>query len=48
MELTEKSILIAKRVPPGDQWCLVDDVKKIVKPLHDYLTQIIGNKAIKM
>jgi len=38
MELTEKSILIAKRVPPGDQWMLVDDIKKIVhKSLTDTL-----------
>ena len=38
MELTEKSILIVKRVPPGDQWCLVDDVQKIVhKSLTDTL-----------
>lgn len=38
MELTEKSILIAKRVPPGDQWMLVNDIKKIVhKSLTDTL-----------
>jgi hypothetical protein len=26
----EKNILIARRVPPSDQWCLVDDEKQIV------------------
>jgi hypothetical protein len=26
----EKNILIARRVPPSDQWCLVDDAKQIV------------------
>jgi hypothetical protein len=26
----EKNILIARRVPPGDQWCLVDDETKTV------------------
>ena len=38
MELTEKSILIAKRVPPGDQWCLVDDKKNTV---HKSLTEAL-------
>jgi hypothetical protein len=26
----EKNILIARRVPPSDQWCLVDDPKQFV------------------
>ena len=26
----EKNILIARRTPPGDQWCLVDDEKQTV------------------
>ena len=25
MEQVEKNILIARRVPPSDRWCLVDD-----------------------
>ena len=38
MEVTEKNILIAKRVPPGDQWCLVDDKKNTV---HKSLTEAL-------
>ena len=34
----EKNILIARRVPPGDQWCLVNDEKKIV---HKSLTETL-------
>ena len=30
MEKVEKNILIARRVPPGDKWTLVDDEKQIV------------------
>jgi hypothetical protein len=30
MEVTEKNILIAKRVPPGDSWTLVNDKKNTV------------------
>ena len=34
----EKNILIARRVPPGDQWCLVDDeTKTIYKSLTETL-----------
>lgn len=32
MEKVEKNILIARRVPPGDKWTLVDDEKQIVHP----------------
>ena len=36
--IEEKIILIARRVPPGDQWCLEDDEKRIVyKSLTDTL-----------
>jgi len=34
----EKNILIARRTPPGDQWCLVDDDKKVV---HKSLTETL-------
>jgi hypothetical protein len=34
----EKNILIARRVPPSDQWCLVDDEKQIV---HKSLTETL-------
>jgi hypothetical protein len=34
----EKNILIARRTPPGDQWCLVDDEKKVV---HKSLTETL-------
>ena len=34
----EKNILIAKRVPPGDSWSLVDDEKKVV---HKSLTETL-------
>jgi hypothetical protein len=34
----EKNILIARRVPPSDQWCLVDDAKQIV---HKSLTETL-------
>lgn len=33
----EKNILVARRVPPGDQWCLVDDEKTIHKSLTETL-----------
>lgn len=36
--IEEKNILIARRVPPGDQWCLEDDEKRHVhKSLTDTL-----------
>jgi hypothetical protein len=38
METKESNILIARRVPPGDQWCLVDDEKQIV---HKSLTETL-------
>ena len=38
MEITEKNILIAKRVPPGDSWTLVNDEKKTV---HKSLTETL-------
>jgi hypothetical protein len=38
MEVTEKNVLIAKRVPPGDSWILVNDEKKIV---HKSLTETL-------
>ncbi len=38
MEVTEKNILIAKRIPPGDQWQLVDDdTKTVYKSLTETL-----------
>jgi hypothetical protein len=38
MEIQETNILIARRVPPGDQWCLVDDEKQFV---HKSLTETL-------
>lgn len=38
MELTERNILIAKRVPPGDRWQLIDDSRQIV---HISLTEAL-------
>ena len=38
MEITEKNILIAKRVPPSDRWTLIDDEKQIV---HKSLTETL-------
>jgi hypothetical protein len=38
MEIQEKNILIARRVPPGDKWILVDDEKQIV---HMSLTETL-------
>jgi len=38
MEVTEKNVLIAKRVPPGDSWTLVDDDKKVI---HKSLTETL-------
>jgi len=38
MEKVEKNILIARRVPPGDKWTLVDDEKQIV---HSSLTETL-------
>ena len=38
METKESNLLIARRVPPGDQWCLVDDEKQIV---HKSLTETL-------
>jgi len=38
MEITEKNVLIAKRVPPGDSWTLVDDDKKVI---HKSLTETL-------
>ena len=38
MEQVEKNILIARRVPPGDKWVLVDDEKQIV---HLSLTETL-------
>jgi hypothetical protein len=36
MELQEKNILIARRVPPSDRWILVDDEKQTI---HKSLTE---------
>ena len=37
-ELTERNVHIANRVPPGDQWTLLDDSRKIVhKSITDAL-----------
>lgn len=38
MEVTEKNILIARRVPPGDRWTLVDDATNTV---HNSLTETL-------
>jgi hypothetical protein len=38
MEIKEKNVLIARRVPPGDKWVLVDDDKQIV---HSSLTETL-------
>ena len=38
MEIKEKNVLIARRVPPGDKWVLVDDDKQIV---HLSLTETL-------
>jgi hypothetical protein len=32
LKIIEHNELIARRVPPGDQWMLVDDSKNIVHP----------------
>jgi len=32
METKEKNVLIARRVPPGDKWTLVDDEKQTIHP----------------
>ena len=36
-QLEEESILIAERVPPGDNWTLVDDKKKVIE---DFLIKL--------
>ena len=36
--ITELNILIARRVPPSDRWCLVDDEKQTV---HNSLTETL-------
>ena len=38
MAIEEKNILIAKRVPPGDRWQLVDDPEGII---HESLTDTL-------
>lgn len=38
MEVTEKNVLIARRVPPGDRWTLVDDATNTV---HNSLTETL-------
>jgi hypothetical protein len=38
MELQEKNILIARRVPPSDRWILVDDEKQTI---HKSLTETL-------
>lgn len=38
MATEEKNVLIAKRVPPGDKWQLVDDETKTV---HNSLTETL-------
>jgi len=38
MALTEKNILIARRVPPGDRWQLIDDPTETV---HESLTETL-------
>ena len=35
--IEEKNILIARRVPPSDQWCLLSDEKTIYKSLTETL-----------
>jgi len=35
--IEEKNILIARRVPPSDQWCLISDEKIIYKSLTETL-----------
>jgi len=38
IEIIEHNKLIAERVPPGDQWVLVDDKKKVV---HSTITDAL-------
>jgi len=35
--IEEKNILIARRVPPGDQWCLLSDESVVYKSLTETL-----------
>jgi len=38
IEIKEKNQLIAKRVPPGDRWTLINDQKQLV---HESLTETL-------
>jgi hypothetical protein len=45
--IEEKNILIARRVPPGDQWCLLSDEKTIYKSLTETLEAYYQQSADK-
>lgn len=46
-QLEEESILIAERVPPGDNWTLVDDKKKVIEGLVMALTAYMRKNKFK-
>lgn len=47
MEKVEKNILIAKRVPPGDRWTLIDNGKDIHNSLTETLEAYFQETQVK-
>jgi hypothetical protein len=47
MEKVEKNILIAKRVPPGDRWALIDDGNDVCNSLTEALEAYFQKTQVK-
>ena len=45
--IKERNTLIARRVPPGDKWQLVDREPATVTPLHKTLTDCLEAYMVK-
>ena len=46
-EIVENNILIAERVPPGDNWQLVDSKSEIIEGLVETLTAYMRKNMFK-
>ena len=46
-EIIENNVLIAERVPPGDNWALVDNKKEVIEGLVHALTAYMRKTKFK-